>query len=156
MHAWDRWLGGLWALAHFIALPLVAGLDFRFGWTGPVDTIWHVLGAAVFAAGLALFGWAMIVNAYFSRSARIQRDRGQTVCRDGPYRVVRHRLRRRSSGRSGAALLGSAWALCRLSPRSPSSRPGPGSRTDAPDRLPGYAEYALQVNKRLVRWSGGL
>jgi len=153
MHTWDKWLGGLWALAHFIALPLVAGLDFRFGWTGPVDTIWHVLGAAVFAAGLALFGWAMIVNAYFSRVARIQRDRGQVVCREGPYRVVRH------PGYAGTILqsigapllLGSAWALL----PAVAAVAFITARTWFEDRmlraeLLGYAEYALQVNKRLV------
>ena len=41
---------------------------------------WHLAGALVFAAGLALFGWAMIANAYFSTVARIQPERGQTVC----------------------------------------------------------------------------
>jgi protein-S-isoprenylcysteine O-methyltransferase Ste14 len=107
----------------------------------------------VFAAGLALFGRAMIVNAYFSRSARIQRDRGQTVCRDGPYRVVRH------PGYAGTILqsigapllLGSAWALL----PAVAAVAFITARTWFEDRmlraeLPGYAEYALQVNKRLV------
>ena len=153
MPAWDKVLGGLWALAEFVALPLVSGLDARFGWTGPVDAVWHVAGAVVFAAGLGLFGWAMIANAYFSTAARIQHDRGQTVCREGPYRVVRH------PGYAGAILqsigtpllLGSAWSLL----------PAVGAvasitaRTWFEDRmlradLPGYAEYAAEVRRRLV------
>ena len=153
MPAWDKVLSSVWALAEFVALPLVAGLDFRFGWTGPVDVAWHVVGAVLFAAGLALFGWAMVANAYFSTAARIQRDRGQTVCREGPYRIVRH------PGYSGTILqsigapllLGSAWALL----------PGLAAvaaivgRTWFEDRmlraeLPGYADYARQVRKRLV------
>jgi protein-S-isoprenylcysteine O-methyltransferase Ste14 len=152
-HAWDKVLGGLWAIAMFVALPLVAGLDVRVGGTGPVDVAWHLLGAIVFATGLGLFGWAMIVNAYFSTVARIQRDRGQTVCQEGPYRFVRH------PGYAGTILesigspllLGSAWALlpaavaiaCMI------------ARTWFEDRmllaeLPGYAEYAGEVRRRLV------
>jgi protein-S-isoprenylcysteine O-methyltransferase Ste14 len=153
MPAWDKVLGGLWALAEFVALPLVAGLDIRFGWTGPVDTVWHLLGALVFAAGLALFGWAMISNAYFSTAARIQGDRGQTVCREGPYRIVRH------PGYSGTILqsigapllLGSAWALLPAAVAIAAIT----ARTLFEDRmlhaeLPGYAGYATEVRRRLV------
>lgn len=33
---------------------------------------------------------AMMVNTFLESTARIQHDREQTVCEDGPYRVVRH------------------------------------------------------------------
>jgi protein-S-isoprenylcysteine O-methyltransferase Ste14 len=153
MPAWDRALGGLWSVAQFLLLPLVAGLDVRFGWTGEIGLAWHVAGALVFAAGLALFGWAMIVNAYFSTVARVQPERGQTVCREGPYRLVRH------PGYAGAILqsigspflLGSIWTLL------PAVTAGTlmTARTWFEDRmlitdLPGYAEYARQVRHRLV------
>jgi protein-S-isoprenylcysteine O-methyltransferase Ste14 len=87
---WDKIVGGLWALSLYIAIPLVAGLDFRFGWTRGLGTAGNIAGAVVYTAGLVLFSWAMITNAYFSTAARIQTDRGQTVCRSGPYRFVRH------------------------------------------------------------------
>jgi protein-S-isoprenylcysteine O-methyltransferase Ste14 len=87
---WDKVVGGLWALALFVLVPLVAGLDVRLGWTGTVATAWNVTGAAALVVGLALAGWSMIVNAFFSTAVRIQTDRGQTVCRSGPYRFVRH------------------------------------------------------------------
>jgi hypothetical protein len=80
---WDKAVSGLWAIAQYLAIPLVAGLDARFGWTRGFGTVWNIAGAAVFTAGMALFGWAMITNAYFSTAARIQNDRGQTVCRSG-------------------------------------------------------------------------
>lgn len=153
MPGWDKAIGGLWSLAQFVLLPLVAGLDMRFGWTGPVDLVWHLAGVLLFAAGLALFGWAMIANAYFSTVARVQPERGQTVCREGPYRVVRH------PGYAGAILqsigspflLGSVWALL------PAVAAGAlmAARTWFEDRmlltdLPGYDEYAREVPHRLV------
>ncbi len=153
MPGWDKALGGLWSLAQFVLLPLVAGLDFRFAWTGPVSIGWHVAGALVFAVGLALFGWAMIANAYFSTVARVQPERGQTVCRDGPYRVVRH------PGYAGAILqsigtpfvLGSVWAVLPALVAAALM----AARTRLEDRmliaeLPGYAAYAQEVRRRLV------
>jgi protein-S-isoprenylcysteine O-methyltransferase Ste14 len=114
---------------------------------------WNVAGAIGYAAGLALFSWAMIVNAFFSTAARIQDDRGQTVCQSGPYRFLRH------PGYTGILLqsigtpilLGSLWALI----------PGIATigfmvaRTVLEDRmlreeLAGYAEYAGRVRFRLV------
>lgn len=149
----DKVLGGLWAAAEFIALPLVAGLDVRLGWTGPVDPAWHIVGGLVFAAGLGLFGWAMVTNAWFSTAARIQADRSQQVCTAGPYRLVRH------PGYAGTILqalgapllLGSLWAVlpaavaigCMV------------ARTRLEDAmlldgLPGYRQYAAVVHHRLV------
>ena len=140
-------------MLQYIGLPLVAGLDARYAWTGSLDVAWHVLGAALFGVGLGLFGWAMITNAYFSTAARIQSERGQTVCRSGPYRFVRR------PGYSGtmlqslgvAVLLGSAWALL----------PGIAAvgqmvlRTGLEDQmlqveLPGYPAYVRDVRHRLV------
>ena len=150
---WDKVLGGLWAAAEFLALPFVAGLDVRLGWTGEVALVWHLAGAAVFAGGLGLFGWAMVTNAYFSTASRIQRDRRQTVCRNGPYRFVRH------PGYTGTILqsigapllLGSLWALLPASVAIACMT----ARTWFEDRmlragLPGYPEYASEVRHRLV------
>jgi protein-S-isoprenylcysteine O-methyltransferase Ste14 len=150
---WDKVVGGLWALVLYLLLPLVAGLDVRFGWTPELGAAWNVAGAVVLAAGLGLGGWAMIANAYFSTAVRIQSDRGQMVCRSGPYRFVRH------PGYVGfilqslgtPLLFGSLWALV----------PGIVAaalmviRTSFEDRflqaeLPGYGDYTHQVHHRLV------
>ena len=150
---WDKVVGGLWALAMYIALPLVAGLDVRFGWAGGLGLDWHIAGAIAQAVGLGLTSWAMIANMYFSTAVRIQSERGHTVCRSGPYRFVRH------PGYVGFVLqslslpllLGSWWALV------------PGVigalvmclRTSLEDRtrqaeLPGYLDYIKEVRYRLV------
>ncbi len=150
---WDKVVSGLWGLAQYLALPLVAALDVRFGWTGGLALTWHVAGAVVLAAGLGLFGWARITNACFSTAVLTQDDRGQRVCRSGPYRAVRH------AGYVGAilqtlgvpALLGSWWALV----------PGIAAvalivvRTALEDgtlraELPGYRELGREVRYRLM------
>lgn len=149
---WDKWttmLSGLVMVAAWVA----AGLDVRFGWTGPVALPWHLAGLLVTILGYALFLWAMVSNAFFAEGVRIQQERGHTVATGGPYRYVRH------PGYVGAILaqlatpflLGSLWA-------------GPGSlgfaalyvlRTALEDRtlqaeLPGYKDYAQQTRYRLV------
>jgi protein-S-isoprenylcysteine O-methyltransferase Ste14 len=40
--------------------------------------------------GMAMFLLAMKENRFFSTVVRIQNDRGQTVCKTGPYGVIRH------------------------------------------------------------------
>lgn len=153
MARWDRALSSLWAIAAFIALPLVAGLDARLGWTGQIDVAWHLLGALVFATGLGLFGWGMVTNAYFSTVARIQEDRGQQVCRSGPYRFVRH------PGYAGTILqsLGAPLLLGSLVALLPGlvAIVSITLRTAFEDRmlqagLPGYADYAREVRYRLA------
>ncbi len=150
---WDKAVSGLYALALYIALPLVAGLDVRFGWSGELNLAWHLAGAAAQAAGLGLTSWAMVANMYFSTAVRIQSERGHTVCRSGPYRFVRH------PGYVGfilqslslPLLLGSWWSLV----------PGViavllmSLRTYLEDRtlqaeLPGYLDYVKEVRYRLV------
>ncbi len=150
---WDKVVSGLWALAQYILLPLVAALDFRLLWSGGMALGWHLAGAALFALGLGLFSWAMITNAYFSTAVRIQSERGHAVCTTGPYRAVRH------PGYSGtllqsigaALLLGSWWALLPAVVAAASIT----ARTFFEDRtlhaeLSGYAQYAGRVRYRLV------
>ena len=153
MRGWDRVVSGLWSLAQFLALPLVAGLDVRLGWTGELSVAWHVAGAVALAAGLGLGGWAMISNAYFSTVVRIQSDRGHTVCRSGPYAFVRH------PGYAGFMLhslsipflLGSLWALF----PAITAVVLMAIRTSWEDRtlqaeLPGYREFVGEVRYRLI------
>jgi protein-S-isoprenylcysteine O-methyltransferase Ste14 len=151
--SWDKIVSGVWGLAMYLALPLVAGLDARFGWTPALSVAWHVAGAVMLVAGYGLTTWAMFSNAYFSTAVRIQSERGHTVCRSGPYRYVRH------PGYVGyllqslgmCFLLGSLWALL----PALMAIVAMAIRTALEDRtlqaeLPGYREYAQEVRYRLI------
>lgn len=74
---------GLMFLAGFI----VAGLDFRFGWSQmplPVTVVASVL----FLAAYALYAEVMRENAYLSRTIKV--EEGQKVVDTGLYAIVRH------------------------------------------------------------------
>lgn len=153
MRDWDKVVGGLFGVMYFIVLLLVAGLDVRYGWTGQVDLWIHIIGTAGSLLGFSLFSWAMISNAYFSTVARIQDNRGQTVCTAGLYRYVRHPgyIAGILQSLSNPLLFGSIWSFL------------PGGlatillvlRTLLEDRmlhkeLEGYPEYAAEVRFRLL------
>lgn len=150
--SWDKTINLFYAIL-MVALLVVAGLDGgRWGWSQMAISV-QVAGFL----GLTLAGWiiwwTMAENAYLSRWARIQADRGQVVITSGPYRYVRHPMY--------AAIfllvtcmalgLGSWWALI------------PASmicglfvlRTGLEDRmlqqeLPGYRDYCHRVRYRLL------
>ncbi len=71
----------------FIAGFVVAGLDFRFGWS--VMPTWVVIIASVlFFVAYALYAEVMRENAYLSRTIKV--EQGQTVVDTGMYGIVRH------------------------------------------------------------------
>jgi protein-S-isoprenylcysteine O-methyltransferase Ste14 len=149
---WDRILAPMLGLGGGL-LPLVVGLDARFGPSAAFPLWVHLLSAAVFLAGMLLASWAFVTNSYFSGTVRIQDDRGQHVIHSGPYRFLRH------PGYSGSLmtyiaapfLLDSLWALI------PTAfliailivRTSLEDRT-LQEKLPGYGEYAQKTRYRLV------
>lgn len=71
----------------FIAGFVVAGLDFRFGWSNMPT--WVVIAASVlFLVAYALYAEVMRENAYLSRTIKV--EEGQTVVDTGLYGIVRH------------------------------------------------------------------
>ena len=71
----------------FIAGFVVAGLDFRYGWSA-IPT-WVVITASVaFLVAYALYAEVMRENAYLSRTIKV--EEGQSVVDTGMYGIVRH------------------------------------------------------------------
>ena len=71
----------------FIGGFVVAGLDFRFGWSYVPDAV-VIAASALFLLAYALYAEVMRENAYLSRTIRV--EEGQTVVDTGLYGVVRH------------------------------------------------------------------
>ena len=71
----------------FIAGFVVAGLDYRFGWSAMPG--WVIVTASVlFLVAYVLYAEVMRENAYLSRTIKV--EEGQTVVDTGLYGVVRH------------------------------------------------------------------
>ncbi len=71
----------------FIVGFVVAGLDFRFGWSNM--PAWVVITASIlFLVAYALYAEVMRENAYLSRTIKV--EEGQTVVDTGLYGIVRH------------------------------------------------------------------
>ena len=71
----------------FISGFVVAGLDFRFGWSEVPG--WVVIIASVlFLVAYILYAEVMRENAYLSRTVKV--EQGQTVVDTGLYGIVRH------------------------------------------------------------------
>jgi protein-S-isoprenylcysteine O-methyltransferase Ste14 len=149
---WDRLLAPAVGLGSGL-IPLVAGLDARFGWSPSFSSPAKIIALAIFLAGFALGSYALIENRFFSGMMRIQTERGHRVVSSGPYRWMRH------PGYAGALLaylatpvfLDSTWAFLpavlitvllvirtRLEDQA------------LQEELEGYREYARQVRFRLM------
>ena len=71
----------------FIAGFVLAGLDFRFGWSDvPLPTV--IAASVIFLIGYGLYAEVMRENAYLSRTVKV--EEGQTVISTGLYGIIRH------------------------------------------------------------------
>ncbi len=150
---WDKLFLPLALILAPLLLNLVSGLDHRYGWS-QIPFGLQLLGLAAMVIGGGVGMWAMAVNRFYSSVVRIQKDRGQVVVTNGPYRFVRH------PGYASAVLsylalplmLGSWWGMIVALLVIISFI----IRTDREDRLlqaelDGYREYASQVRYRLMK-----
>lgn len=134
----------------FIAGFVVAGLDFRFGWSH-VPT-WVVVTASVlFLAAYALYAEVMRENAYLSRTVKV--EEGQTVVDTGLYGIVRHPMYAVTVllFLMIPLMLGSWYALIAFAfyPAAIVVRLKDEEKLLTKE-LPGYAEYKQKVKYRIV------
>lgn len=136
-----------------IVMPLVAGFDYRYGWTSPVPLWVRAAGVIVLIVSFIPLTWSMAVNHYFSATVRIRTDRGHHVETSGPYRIVRH------PGYVAIILQfiavplivgsGAAWIPALLGVLLFFVRTALEDQT-LQTELPGYREYAEQVRYHLL------
>ena len=74
---------GLMFLGGFV----VAGLDFRYGWSH-IPTVVTIIASLLFLLAYLLYAEVLRENAYLSRTIRV--EEGQTVVDTGLYGIVRH------------------------------------------------------------------
>ena len=82
----QKWVVALSGLL-FIAMFIIAGLNYRFGWLLMPDWTTYV-AAAIFLIGYALYAEVMRENVWLSRTVEVQEN--QQVIDTGLYGIVRH------------------------------------------------------------------
>ncbi len=94
----------------FMAGFIVAGLDFRFGWSN-VSMCLVITASAVLIISYALYAEVMRENAYLSRTVKVEKD--QKIVDTGLYGIVRHPMYAATVWLflSIPVVLGSWWAL---------------------------------------------
>ena len=133
----------------FLAGFIVAGLDFRFGWSNIPD--WAVISAStVLLISYAIYAEVTRENAYLSRTVKV--EQGQTVVEHGLYRIIRHPMYAATIWLflSIPIILGSWWSLLCFTPYVAVI----AVRIVVEEKLleaelKGYKEYKLKVKYRL-------
>lgn len=150
---WDKVLTTIYGLVSYIGTLLIAGLDVRFGWSPEISLVLRLIATLAMALGFGLSSWAMLSNAFFATTVRIQDERGHTVVSGGPYRLVRHPgyAGWLVAGLATPVMLGSWWALIPavLSMILLIVRTALEDQT-LQEELDGYAYYTQQVRYRLL------
>ena len=134
----------------FIGGFIVAGLDFRFGWSSV--PAWTVIAAsAILLASYALYAEVMRENAYLSRTVKV--TEGQRVVDRGLYSIVRHPMYAVTLWLffSIPVVLGSWWALACFAPYALLIAARiVGEERLLEESLEGYSEYKKRVRYRLI------
>ena len=139
-------LSGLMFLVGFI----LAGLDFRFGWSNLPFAV-NCVGAVLFLLAYVLYAEVLRENTWLSRTIEVQE--GQTVVSTGLYGIVRHPMYAVTLllFLSMPIVLGSvpAFLVFLIYPFIIARRIQNEEKVLSRD-LPGYSEYLQKIRWRLI------
>ncbi|MBR3860060.1 MAG: isoprenylcysteine carboxylmethyltransferase family protein [Bacteroidaceae bacterium] len=141
-------LSGLLLVASFI----VAGLDFRFGWSH-VSNLLVIISSVILLVGYALYAEVLRENVYLSRVVEVQAN--QRVIDTGLYGIVRHPMYLAVTLLYLAIplVLGSWWALLMMSPCILLLAARIKNEEQVLHQgLPGYTDYTKRVRYRMIPW----
>ena len=148
---WDRLLMAAY-IPVYVAVYVLAGLDFRYGWSD-VPTVLRAVAFVPVGAFYVLLALVLRENAFLSRVVEVHPEAGHHVITTGPYAAVRHPMY------AGYIvwLLATPVALGSVPALAPAGLVAAGIvvRTVLEDQtlhteLPGYPEYASKVRWRLL------
>jgi len=136
----------------FVAGFVVAGLDYRFGWSN-IPAVVIGIASAVLLVSYGLYGEVMRENAYLSRTIEVQEN--QKVVDTGLYGIVRHPMYAVTIWLFLAipVVLGSWWALLCFLPYVAIIVARILNEEKVLERdLDGYTAYKERVRYRLFPW----
>jgi len=145
----QKWVVALSGLL-FIAMFVVAGLNFRFGWFLMPKWTTNV-ATGVFMLGYALYAEVMRENVWLSRTVEVQQD--QKVIDSGLYGIVRHPMYSATLliFLSMPLVLNSVWSFALMLLYIPIIvKRIRNEETVLEKDLAGYTEYKQRVRYRLV------
>ena len=134
----------------FIVGFVVAGLDFRFGWSHMPAWV-TIIASVLFLVAYALYAEVMRENAYLSRTIKV--EEGQTVVDTGLYGIVRHPMYTATIAMFLAMplVMGSWWAFLVMIPYVLAIVTRiKDEETLLTKELEGYQEYKEKVRWRLI------
>ena len=133
----------------FIACFVIAGLDFRWGWSHvPSWIIWTA--SVIFLISYGIYAEVMRENKWLSRSIEVMDD--QQVVSTGLYGIVRHPMYTATIGMflSMPVIMGSWWAFLIMIPYIPIIIIRIKDEEDLLTKeLSGYQEYKTRVRWKL-------
>lgn len=133
----------------FIACFVIAGLDFRWGWSHvPSWIIWTA--SVIFLISYGIYAEVMRENKWLSRSIEVMDD--QQVVSTGLYGIVRHPMYTATIGMflSMPVIMGSWWAFLIMIPYIPIIMIRIKDEEDLLSKeLSGYQEYKTRVRWKL-------
>ena len=134
----------------FIASFILAGLDFRFGWSEiPNWTIWTA--SCIFVLSYGMYAEVMRENEWLSRSIEVME--GQKVVSTGLYGIVRHPMYTATIAMflSMPVVMGSWWAFLVMIPYvSAIAARIKDEESLLTNELEGYAQYKEKVRWKLI------